>query len=526
MSGFGDASSEAHGATNWIAEQRRIYFDNAILVREFRTQLRGIKAPLLLTFYGGLLTLIACVFYWGISLTNEQSVAQIQDALKIFFNVIVYMLEFMVALIAPALASATIVSEYSRQSIDLLFSSPVGTKYFVIGKAVASFRYVLLLLVLTIPISAMCVVMGGATWKDVLLTYVFVMVHGVIYMAIALPIAVMTGKAVPAVLWSYMAGGLYFLISTIPTMAVAFSGFGRGVLTMPPFAGLSPAIAPMAGQYGTELFGQVVPLVVPTLVIAGLFLRLMMVGTGSILTQAGSKECCNLRVTSLLTLLFGTWAIGLASVPWATGVTKGTGSPWATVVFWCCIPLVFGLPYLSTWSGSGSLKSWPNGWWNLKLVLRGTPASGLPFLAACMAVATLGAGLGLAGSGSFSVLDLLYLLGVWSTWFFVWALGWLCSVPVFRAGHESARRLLAMSLFLTTMVPLFALSVLEGVLNIGSGTYTPPLLVARFYPFSFFGDPIDRACVKVGVIVVLGVGVFILSELKRKKLVASLRGQL
>jgi hypothetical protein len=83
-----------------------------------------------------------------------------------------------------------------------------------------------------------------------------------------------------------------------------------------------------------------------------------------------------------------------------------------------------------------------------------------------------------------------------------------------------------MSLFLTTMVPLFALSVLEGVLNIGSGTYTPPLLVARFYPFSFFGDPIDRACVKVGVIVGLGVGVFILSELKRKKLVASLRGQL
>ena len=171
------------------------------------------------------------------------------------------MLEFLVALVAPVLAASSIIGEYQRQSIDLLFSSPVGPKYFLVGKLIASYRYVLLLLVLSLPVAAMCVVLGGATWKDVLSTYLLVSLHGLVYMAISVPIAVMTAKAVPAVMWSYLAGFLYFLVSLL-TMIPAI-GPGGIVNSAPPLMGLSPTSSSNSGRLSTEIFGVSVPLWVP-----------------------------------------------------------------------------------------------------------------------------------------------------------------------------------------------------------------------------------------------------------------------
>lgn len=209
---------------SWVAEQRRVYFDNAGTVREFRTQLRGLKAPVLLGAYVGLLVLVASLGYWGMTAFGGRSVASLQRDLSGFYGTVTVMLEFLVGLVAPVLAASSIIGEYQRQSIDLLFSSPMSPKYFLVGKVLASYRFVLLLLSLSIPISAMCVVMGGSTWQDVLASYVLISLHGLIYMAISVPIAVMTARPVTTVLWSYLAGFIYFVFFMAIGSAFLFSG--------------------------------------------------------------------------------------------------------------------------------------------------------------------------------------------------------------------------------------------------------------------------------------------------------------
>lgn len=501
----------------WIGEQRRTYLDNAGMTREFRTQLRGIKAPLFLTAYIGLFVLIASLFYFGIAVTSTRSVANIQQELGGFFMVIVGMLEFLVALVAPVLAASSIVGEYQRQSVDLLFSSPVGPKYFLVGKLLASYRYVLLLLALTLPVAAMCVVLGGATWKDVVGTYLLVSFHGLIYMSISMPIAVMTAKAVPTVMWSYIAGIVYALVSFVlnaPYLGMMGSG------TAPPLLGLSPFFSVPAGR----AFIDIASMQIPVWVIAGfvtlLFTRLMVVGAGAALTQAGSKEAVNLRVTGLVLCLGFPWILGaLASS--GPVIPFGSGSATAIGAFLFSLPFCIVAPYLSTWSGTGGSKALPNGWWRPKFTLRGTPASGLPYLASLVLALILGITIPY-GFSRLTGADAIALTGVAAFWFLAYSLGWLASGMTWRSGVDSCRRLHVLFMFLVFVVPPIALSVIEGTLR-AQGTNLPPGWSLNFIILSFAWDKTDVSAPKILAMLLIGVVVFFLAERMRRRAVEQMR---
>src|SRR5689334_17824116 len=185
------------GLLAWVAEQHRVYFDNAPAVREYRTQLRSSRAPWLLVGYLAILVAMASLTYWGVSFAGTGSPAEVQGRLNGFFQAVIGMLEFMVALAAPVVAASSVIGEYNTRMIDLVFSSPMSAKYFLVGKLVAAYRYILLMLAVSLPVAAVSVVLGGATWSDVLTSYALVSLHALLYMSISLPIAVLTGKAIP-----------------------------------------------------------------------------------------------------------------------------------------------------------------------------------------------------------------------------------------------------------------------------------------------------------------------------------------
>lgn len=501
----------------WFGEQRRTYLDNAGMTREFRTQLRGIKAPLFLTAYLGLFVLLASVFYFGITVTSTRNVASVQQQLQVFFNVIVGMLEFLVGLVAPVLAATSIVGEYQRQSVDLLFSSPVGPKYFLVGKLLASYRYVLLLLALTLPVSAMSVVLGGATWKDVVATYLLVSFHGLVYMSISMPIAVMTAKAVPTVMWSYMAGIAYAIVAVLVN-APFFGSMSSG--TAPPLLGLCPFFSTIAGQSTVAIGSLKIPLWVLTGVITLIFARLMVLGAGAALTQAGSKEAFNLRVTGIAMCLGFPWFVSLLTHS-GTAIPFGSGSPTTIVAFFFTMPLVITLPYLSTWAGTGGAKALPNGWWKLKFALRGTPASGLPYLASLIVAVILGTALP-AGVTSLSAADWTGIGGLLAFWFLCYALGWFCSGLTWRSGIESSRRLTILAFFLVFLMPPIALSMIESALQ-AQGAPIKPGWSDHFILVGFPWNKPDIALPKVLAMAVLGVVVFFFAERKRHRAVEEMR---
>ena len=173
----------------WIKAQKSIYFGNASAVRDYRAQLRGVRAALFWAAYLGLMIVIVTISYSAIVSQGERSVTVIQGELQQFYMSVVGLLEAMVALVAPVIVAMSIQAERQRKSIDLVMSAPVSPKYFLIGKVFSGYRYVLMLLFLSLPISAAAVVLGGVTWREVLVTYLLIASHALLYIAISLPIA-------------------------------------------------------------------------------------------------------------------------------------------------------------------------------------------------------------------------------------------------------------------------------------------------------------------------------------------------
>src|SRR5579885_1647378 len=194
---------------DWAKSNFGVYFDNATSRRDYRAQLRGNRAIILWTVYLIVLIGLAMIVYSMSVEAGVTSVARAQATLQDFYQAVMMILGFMVILVAPALAATTIVMERERRSLDLVFSAPVRPKTLLVGKMISAYRYTWMLLVLSLPITAVCVVMGGATWLEVLFAYALLSLHAMLYSAVALAISAIASKPTGALVWTYIAVGLY-----------------------------------------------------------------------------------------------------------------------------------------------------------------------------------------------------------------------------------------------------------------------------------------------------------------------------
>lgn len=503
----------------WIGEQRRVYFDNAPMVREYRTQLRGNRAPWILTVFLGLLIFMAVIVYWGISFAGDRSVTSMQGSLTGFFAAIIGMLEFMVAIIAPVVAASSIIGEYDRKSIELIFTSPMGAKYFLVGKLVSSYRYILMLIFLALPIAALAVVLGGATWKDVLSAFLIVSLHGLLYMAVSIPIAVMTAKSVTTVLLSYVANFVWV------NLAAAVGGMSlRNPTEANPLIGLCPYFTSGASSAMVDFFGIKLNVWFSTLIVTFLLVKLLMVGAGSALTQGGSKETLGLRIHGLIYVALFGLIVGAGTAGGTTIPFSMAGPAWVTLYWPLTAFFIVCLPYLSTWSLTGGVKTRPNGIFNLRHLLRGTPASGLPYLTALLVFLALGQmGGALIRGQAPDLVSFVYLWAVFAAWGFGWSLGWAASAMTPRQGPESSRRLQLLFLFGACVLPAFALWIAENGavwanLNMKEGW------AEDLYLFSFITDDLPEAAIKAAVITFLALTIGAWAEFKRRAIVKKMRG--
>ncbi|MBS1713319.1 MAG: hypothetical protein JST30_03180 [Armatimonadetes bacterium] len=506
------------GLPGWVREQWRVYLDNAAMTKEYRTQLRSNKAPWFLSGYLMLLIVTASLFYIGIQTSGVRSVAEIQDSLRTFFGVVVGMMEFMVALSAPVIAASGIVSEYTTRMIDLVFSSPMSPKYFLVGKLVASYRYVLILLVVSLPIAAVSVVLGGATWADVVAAYALVSFHGLLYMAISVPIAVMTGKAVSTVVWSYLAAFLF----SVALSAFTLVGAARPGGSLPLLAGMTPFATSFVASGTTELLGTKVPVWIPAGVFTLLVAKIMLLSAGSVLTGAGSKETFSLRIHGLVLCLTVPFLMAYGTGGSRTIALPGSGGAVPTAVWplmWCFV--VF-LPFVSVWSSAGGAKTWPNGLFSVKWILRGTPSSGLPYLLLLTLSMVVGQVLGTLATGQqVGPENAAGIVGLFAASTMAWSFGWLSSALMWRQGPEAARRLTLLFLFMVTVAPIVVLGILESASAIG--TWGLPQGWTETYnmtTFAFDAPPAAAAKAAVMGLIALAAGGF--GEWKRRKILSEM----
>jgi hypothetical protein len=495
----------------WARENAGVYLGNATAVRDFRIQLRGNRAAILWTVYLFILIGFGLVVYDSAAASGQVSVVDAQDKLRGFYQMVMALLATMVMLVAPALTSTAVVMERQRRSLDLLFSAPVSPKYFLVGKMISSYRYTWMLLILSLPVTAACVVLGGASWSDVLAAYILLSLHALVFTSIALLISTVAPKAVSAIIYSYLAAGAYVLgTSWTAGMLFAPRGLAGGAgmeahftVTLNPFL-----VVQSAGTY-TTLWGVEVPNWVFMGLVALLISKLMLIGAASILSPYGAAETKSLRIHGLayylLISLGFTWSLASsasASLGTTVGVMAGMTVAWMVVLS----SLLFA--FVTCFGTDLERKFWPDGLFSWKHAIIGTPSGGLPYLLMLLGSAILGALLGVfLGAGRLP--DSAFLAyALWTLGYIVlgWSLGRLASS--FVSGLRASR-----TMHVAMMLVLFVLPApMIAALDPHDGTEFPLWYVYPLYPLAGGVDKLLAASITGVVMFLVGLAVASVAE--------------
>jgi ABC-type transport system involved in multi-copper enzyme maturation permease subunit len=146
----------------------------AIIVKELRGRMRGRRAFIVLTIY----VLLLAAFAWMFQRINEENVAgqasygglvtyaSASVGRGVFLGLLMLQ-TLMVAVLAPAATAGAISSEREHQTLELLAVTPISSLAIVLGKLVSALAWVFVLVLASIPVTALVFVFGGVAPDDV-----------------------------------------------------------------------------------------------------------------------------------------------------------------------------------------------------------------------------------------------------------------------------------------------------------------------------------------------------------------------
>lgn len=143
---------------------------NPIVAKEYRTRMRTWRSPVAITIYIVLLGGIGWAVFSATAATQTGSVVQSSPG-GLGSQLFTFLVLFQVALIAfmtPALTAGAISGERERQTIDLLFVTPIPPFSIIWGKLLASMSFIVLLLAISVPLFSLVFLFGGIELDQVL----------------------------------------------------------------------------------------------------------------------------------------------------------------------------------------------------------------------------------------------------------------------------------------------------------------------------------------------------------------------
>lgn len=235
----------------------------AIIVKELRGRMRGRRAFVVLTLQILLLTLFA----WMFQRLNEESVtnqggfngqatyASASIGRGIFVGLMMLQ-TLMVAVLAPAATAGAISSEREHQTLELLAVTPISSLAIVLGKLLSALAWVFVLILASIPVTALVFVFGGVAPDDMLRAYLVLFATviglgsvGIFFSALTRRTGASTGLTFVATL-AVVVGSVFLWIFISNTSEISSTGLRR----QPPEAllYLNPFVAQADVACGTE----------------------------------------------------------------------------------------------------------------------------------------------------------------------------------------------------------------------------------------------------------------------------------
>lgn len=158
------------------------FAQNPITLKELRSRMRGRRAFVVLTVYllfmGGIMTL---VYLAQTSSGGRPSATSSRGAGKAIFAAVIAMQVLLVIFIGPAFTAGAISGEKERQTFDLLRTTLLSAKSFVLGKLFSALSYVALLIIVSIPLQFIAFWLGGLSLSELLVSQLIIGVAAVTF---------------------------------------------------------------------------------------------------------------------------------------------------------------------------------------------------------------------------------------------------------------------------------------------------------------------------------------------------------
>ena len=148
--------------------------------------MRGRRAFVILTVY--LLFLAAFAWAWQLIAERSYAGASLSGGSAAFasaligqeiFGALLIVETLLVVFLAPAFTAGAISLEREKQTLDMLATTPISSLAIVVGKLLSALTYVFILIIASIPLTAMVFVFGGVGPDEVLRGYVVLFVTAI-----------------------------------------------------------------------------------------------------------------------------------------------------------------------------------------------------------------------------------------------------------------------------------------------------------------------------------------------------------
>jgi ABC-type transport system involved in multi-copper enzyme maturation permease subunit len=465
---------------------------NPVIGRELRVRVRVGRAYMLQAFYLAFLILIVALAYQAAIGDNPdlRNPVRVQEALVEFYRIVMSMLVALIALIAPALTANAITLERERKTMDLLLATPLTARQLLVGKLIGSFAFIVLLLALTLPVSAVSVLLGGVSFAELLKAYLLIACGGLVLCAIALFSSVYARNSTLAVLWSYLRVAGFLLATGVLIWlqdVVAFGGRGAGALNLAfPQVLLNPFAAPFVADMQVDFVRWQVPAWIVGVVICLLFTRLILTAAArkvglydkDVLPSARRQLLLLFPLNMLLCVLpllaLGGGAIGVPDTAYIL-----------VVILTCVVPFLVLAAWIAPFGQDGDTPCPDDGMFKPSRMFTAAPSGALPFLWTAWLLMAGALILVLYQSGMPAMVDplfwnyllsmLVYFTGVWMLF---WGIGRFCSVMLRARSLATAR-----ALTLVAITGVIALPVIIDLMFFWNHTEFVALQVWVFKPF-------------------------------------------
>ena len=432
---------------------------NPVIGRELRVRVRVGRGYLLQAFYLAFMILIVALVYEASigDTLNLSNPAQIQQALVQFYRVVMSMLIALIVLIAPALTANAITLERERKTMDLLLATPLTARQLLVGKLIGSFAFIVLLLALTLPVSAVSVLLGGVSFPELLKAYLLIACGGLVLCAIALFSSVYARNSTLAVLWSYLRVAGFLLATGVLIAlqeALAFGGLGprgAGALHLAfPLALLNPFAAPFVADLEVNFARWQVPAWITGVVLCLLFTRLTLTAAARKVGLYDKDVLPSARRQLLLLLPLNMLLCVLPLLARGGGAGGIVGAEYVllVVVLLCVAPFLVLAAWIAPFGQDGDTPCPDDGVFKPSRMFTAAPSGALPFLWTVWLLTVGALILVLYQSGIPAIMDpllwnyllsmLIYFTGVWMLF---WGIGRYCSVMLRARSLATARAL-------------------------------------------------------------------------------------